>query len=58
MVDQSKLIYTTAPAASKYDARFKSGQNHDKNNHLALLIQIRDTLYVLSLVSLHEYLFI
>ena len=32
------LISTTAPAASKNDARFKSSQNQLKNNHLALLI--------------------
>jgi len=31
---------------SKNDARFKSGQNWLKNNHLTSLIQIRDTLYI------------
>jgi len=31
-------IYTTASAASKIDARIKSGQNRLKNNHLASLI--------------------
>ena len=31
-------IYTTAPAASKNDAQFKSGQNQLKSNHFALLI--------------------
>ncbi len=33
-----KPIYTTAPAASKNDAQFKSGQNRLENNHLASLI--------------------
>ena len=32
------------PAALKYDTRFKSGQNRLKNNHLAPLVKIRDTL--------------
>ncbi len=31
-------IYTTAPAATKNDAQFKSGQNQLKNKQLALLI--------------------
>jgi hypothetical protein len=31
-------IYTTASAASKNDARFKSGQNGHQNNHPASLI--------------------
>ena len=30
-----ELISTTAPAASKNGAGFKSGQNRLKNNHLA-----------------------
>jgi len=33
-----KPIYTTAPAASKNNARFESGQNQLENDHLALLI--------------------
>ncbi len=36
---QAKFAYTTiAPAASKNDAQFKSGQNRLKNKQLALLI--------------------
>jgi hypothetical protein len=37
----SSQIYTTVPAASKNDTRFKSDQkfqNQPKNNHLAMLI--------------------
>ncbi len=37
-------IYTYAPAASKNDAQFESGQNRLKNNHLDSEIQVRDTL--------------
>jgi len=33
-----EAIFNTAQAASKNTARFKSGQNQPKNNHLALLI--------------------
>ncbi len=33
-----KPSYTTAQAASKNDAGFKSGLNRPKNNHLASLI--------------------
>ncbi len=33
-----KPIFTTAPAASKNDAHFKSGQNGLKNNHVASLV--------------------
>jgi len=32
-----KPIYTSAQAAAKNNARFKSDQNRLKNNHLALL---------------------
>ena len=39
-----ELIFTTPPAASRNDACFKSGQNRLKNDHLALLVLIRDTL--------------
>ena len=41
-----KLYYggTVAPAASKKNARFKSGQKRFKNNHLDLLVQISHTL--------------
>jgi len=31
-------IFTSAPAALKNDAQFKSGQIRHENNHLALLI--------------------
>ena len=41
-------FFTTAPAASKNDACFKNGQKRPKNNDLALLLQIRDTLYSLN----------
>ncbi len=41
-----KPIFNTAPAASKNTARFKSGQNQPKNNHLSSLIEIRDTLCI------------
>jgi len=37
-------ILNTAPAASKNNAGFKSGQNRLKNKQLASLIYIRDTL--------------
>ena len=40
-----KTIFTTAPAASKYDACFTRGQNWLKNNHLTSLVWIFDTLY-------------
>ncbi len=38
------IIFNTAPAASKDNALFKTCQNQLKNNQLALLIQICDTL--------------
>ncbi len=38
------LSLNTAPAASKNPAWFKSVLNRPKNNHLNLLIEIRDTL--------------
>ncbi len=41
-----KRIYTTAPAASKYDALFKSCQNQLKHNQLASLILIFDTVCI------------
>ncbi len=34
----ARAIYNTAPAASKNNARFKSGQNRLKHNHITLLI--------------------
>ena len=37
-------FFATAPAASKNDTCFKSGQKWLKNSHLALLVLIRDTL--------------
>ena len=39
-----KPSLATAPSPSKIVARFKSGQNQLENNHLALLVEIRDTL--------------
>jgi len=39
-------VCTSGPAASRNDVLIKSGQNWLKNNHLALLISIRDTLCI------------
>ena len=39
-----KPIFASAQAASKIDAHFKNGQKWLKNNHLALLVEIYDTL--------------
>ncbi len=38
LILSSKQIFATAPAASKNDARYKSGQNRLQNNHLATSI--------------------
>jgi len=40
---KQKPICTTDPAASKNNARLKSGQNQLKNKHLALLITVSDS---------------
>ena len=37
-------IFVTAPAASKNEACFRSGQKQLENSHLASLVYIRDTL--------------
>ena len=47
IIHRLELISTTAPAVSKNDACFKSGQNELKKNHLALLIYICDTLCII-----------
>jgi len=44
-------IFSTAPAAIKNDAQFKSGQNQLENKQLALLISIRATLCSSTCVS-------
>ena len=44
VIGRLQLISITALAASKNDVWFKSGQNWLENDHLDLLIWIRDTL--------------
>jgi len=39
-------IFNTAPAALKYNARFKSGQNQFRNDHFPSLSKIREDFFV------------
>jgi hypothetical protein len=44
VLDRLKAIFTTAAVTSKKMASFKSSQKQPENNHIASLVQIRDTL--------------